>query len=415
MPGQDRTRENASFSEAWQFGERRSRTTTESNPNPAYGNWSTRIENYPEYSPRRDYCQDVSGSRGTDNPLLISHEQSGAASLQAEFWISHHGGEPYGLERQWRLDYQIPVSAVVASTGPDTNDVEFVTKAAADVNPSAAEFDLPIFLAELRDVPSLLKNAAEKLSKGAANEYLKYQYGWKPLISDVRKLVAGMDKIDRIFNNLRKLRKDDVLRRRYEPTEGNRESISSDDFVELDYERPWGFGIDIRCHRKVEGYRKRWAILRFKADRPDGLPETDSELMALARRVAYGGKIDGSTMWELMPWSWLIDWNTNMSEYISSTRNIVGATLSDVTLMRETIATAHYTPEVFIPPGYDDTVEIIGQSSTPSFTRWICRERFVDVKPAAVVTGEVNLLKGNFTKQSILGALAVQRLRRLPF
>lgn len=412
MSGIARYRVRETFGECWLFAERRSRTTTESHPNPTWGNYSTQVDQYRDYSPLRHYCEDVSGNHGGDNPCQISHENNGFARVIVDFTVNHHSALPYGLERQWNIDYELPCSARVVDTGPNEQDIIFVTRAAADTNPSAPEFDLPVFLGEMRDVPSLLKSVGSKLSKYGAGEYLKYQYGWKPFIKDVRKLVAGMDRLDRIFNNLRRLRKDDVLRRRYEP-KGEYEAITGDDFVDVNIPDPWGFGLTIDMHRSIAGSRRRWCVLRYKAERPEGLPETDSELMSLAKRVAYGGTIDGSTFWELMPWSWLIDWNTNMSEYISSQRNIVGAKLTDVTLMRETNTTCSFTPTVTLLPGSNIS---LNSSSASSFTTsWTCKERFTDVKPAAVITGEVSLLRGDFTKQSILGALALQRLKGLPF
>jgi hypothetical protein len=57
---------------------------------------------------------------------------------------------------------------------------------------------------------------------------------------------------------------------------------------------------------------------------------------ALARRALSGMTVDLYTAWNMIPWSWLVDWCSTASDYFQATRNIVGATLSDVSVMRHT-------------------------------------------------------------------------------
>jgi hypothetical protein len=44
------------------------------------------------------------------------------------------------------------------------------------------------------------------------------------------------------------------------------------------------------------------------------------------------------TFWELMPWSWLIDWCTSYGDILAATRNAIPVTWSKVAIMRETIS-----------------------------------------------------------------------------
>jgi hypothetical protein len=44
--------------------------------------------------------------------------------------------------------------------------------------------------------------------------------------------------------------------------------------------------------------------------------------------------IDFSTVWEALPWSWLIDWGTTVGDYLKAKRNIIPAVLQDVRIMR---------------------------------------------------------------------------------
>lgn len=414
MKGVSRTRTRETWSEAELFAERRSRTTTVSNPNPAWGSFSTQVDEYPEYSPRQARCTDVSGNRGGDNPLQITYEGVKLPKLVFDLTVKHYSlPQLTGLERNWRIDYEIPVEANVANSGTiGEADIAFVTRAANATNPSAARVDVAQFVGELRDAPKLLKFAGDRLTKFGANEYLKYQYGWKPFVKDVRKLVQGVDRMDKIFNRLRTLRKGDVLRSMFDPRAEEAERIDESYFAEVNVPDPWGFGAEITMNKSYYGSIRRWCICRYKADRPEGMPQSDPELLALARKAAYGLTIDGKTAWELMPWSWLIDWTTNHSEFIGSQRNVVGASLSGTVLMRTTQTHVQYTPDVTTD---EATVTINSKTGFPGNGFYLAKERFIDVMPAAINTGEINLLKTDFFKQSILGALALQRLKGLPF
>jgi hypothetical protein len=59
--------------------------------------------------------------------------------------------------------------------------------------------------------------------------------------------------------------------------------------------------------------------------------------MGMAKRSIHGMTIDFSTLWEILPWSWLFDWGTNLGDYLKSKRNIIPASLQSISLIKETI------------------------------------------------------------------------------
>lgn len=366
------------------------------------------------FSPYSKYCEDVIGNRGGENPLSLTLDRFTPASASLYSHISYPGAElsdPDNHIEYWQ-DYLFHTGNFGEPTG--VSDEEFITAAAAATNPSRGAVDVPVFIGELKDVPGLIRNAAQKMSKAGANEYLKYQYGWKPLYSDLKKLIIAVDHIERKFNTLRRLRRDSVLRTRYTPKDP--------EFVSVDYYVDEGVGSvanqQIVTRVQATTLRKRWAVINWKADRPEGLPRADPELLALAKRAVYGGTVDGKTIWELMPWSWLIDWTTNASEFLGSQRNIVGATVANTLLMKHTIAQSQIYPEFSEIPDYDPlpdaTYHSVLLQSTPGKRYYETKERRTDLMPSVQVTGELDLLGKDPFKMSILGALSLQRLRRLP-
>lgn len=352
---------------------------------------------------------DVVGNRVDINPFYtVSYEEepcTWTASLQESIPDS---------ERPW--DYQYFTSGSTTaypSYSPIESDVEFITRAVAGTNPSKADFDAPVFLAELRDVPSLLKTAGHSISKYGANEFLKWQYGWRPLIKDLQKLLNVSSRLHRRVTMLKNLKEQGIIVRQYKPP--NRYERVTVPYGPTDY---WPthihpFYYDM-CPIYMDAYVsiERWATVYWKADKPEGLPDTDDERMRLAMRAAFGGTVDGSTLWEIMPWSWLIDWNTNMSEFLASERNVIGASPVKNCLMKTTQIISSYhlgTTTNPLPEGFHDLSVV----SSPGRGRQLIKERLINVEPAAVSTGEVTMINSDVFKQSILGALSIQRLQGL--
>lgn len=78
-----------------------------------------------------------------------------------------------------------------------------------------------------------------------------------------------------------------------------------------------------------------------------GVPPPPSTINAWARRAVNGYTIDASTLWEITPWSWLIDWFGNVGEYLKAQRNIIPAQLIGVHPMRHTITHSTFDSQDF--------------------------------------------------------------------
>ena len=60
------------------------------------------------------------------------------------------------------------------------------------------------------------------------------------------------------------------------------------------------------------------------------------DIRADALKVVNGNMIDFETIYNLLPWSWLIDYFTNLGDFISAGRNKVEARHDSVIIMRDT-------------------------------------------------------------------------------
>jgi len=173
----------------------------------------------------------------------------------------------------------------------------------------------------------------------------------------------------------------------------------------------------------------RWCTLYYTAD-TSTLFDTNPESLLAARRAAYGLNVDGSTMWQIMPWSWMADWFGNFGDYIDGQRNSIGARLT-LCLLMETVET-ETTVSIVSPPDPDKLVgELLGygglnelEGAGAKISKGKLKIHFQDrkirsvtktrqkVEPQVEVDLAISPILGDGYRSSILGALALQRLFR---
>lgn len=241
----------------------------------------------------------------------------------------------------------------------------------------------------------------------AAGEYLKLQYGWKPFVQDLRKFWSVVDKLDKRMRTIGRLEKGDPLRLPFR-TKNPQKTVDYREWTDPYGSAPFADGGRLGLGYATSCTTERWGIVTFKPDIPKNLvnlPERSE--IDKAMKALYGGVVDGNTLWQLMPWSWLADWNTNMSEFLQAQRNVVGTKVEHVLVMERMtlLTTSNLTIEKW--PSYGALQWNISNGSTYS----VIKNRITDVRPAAVVTGEISLLGQDDFRVSILGALGIQRLR----
>lgn len=358
------------------------------------------------------YCSDTVGKRDQDNDFYLDYGTSDIVNARITDVRTFPGLFPWDPSQRWTTERSEPVQLYGFHERDGLTDQQFITKAFADTNPSAAKVDLAVFIAELRDLPGLFKNIGSSMSKYGANEYLKYQYGWRPLIKDLRKLFDVLDHFDKRLNTVLRLHQYGSVKRRYE--ELPLYSYSGPMMAWLPTPGlPVTEEISIPCSGQFT--QKRWAVLKWKADLPESFFAVSADIKTSVRRALFGGTIDGATLWQLMPWSWLIDWSTNLGDYIDSQRNIVGAVPASSCLMKETSVYGQASGSSsgsWDPPEGGPSMHWTCSVSSGQF-RYVLKERIVGLMPEAENTGLIDIFDGNYRK-SILGALALQRLRRLP-
>jgi hypothetical protein len=275
-------------------------------------------------------CGDENTSPGRDHALNIRKRISNFQVLSGE--VNPVGTSikvVYGGARPEIFDTPGPRRASVLPALASDNIL--ATRVLNGTNPSRPDVDLGVTLAELREAPQLLFSAGKSLLQNGANFWLSYSFGWKPLVNDMLDLLDVPPKIDQRVAYLEKAAREGGMRRRTDLE--SQVGTKLTDNVAINST----FGYVLRTTRKASATRRVWGTVRYTPSLTKGrFPRTDAERLKAARRASLGLLIDPATAWELIPWSWLLDYFGTMGQVLGAYRNTVGLNASAVCIMKTT-------------------------------------------------------------------------------
>jgi hypothetical protein len=208
-------------------------------------------------------------------------------------------------------------------------------------NPSRSVVDVPVFIGELGDLPRLVKIIGDSAIKTVARGNLAFWFGWKPLISDIMKMMNFSDAAMQRYKELKAFYDSGLSRTR-----------DLDSFSAMSTHGTHVFesngALYVAATKHSHTTQRIWGHCKWK---PTTLPpKTDQDMINLARRAALGLTIDPSTAWELIPFSWMIDWFSSVGSFLKAQRNIVPAEAYDISIMRQTTTRWTFSNWQF-PPG----------------------------------------------------------------
>lgn len=188
------------------------------------------------------------------------------------------------------------------------------------------------FLGELREgLPKLAIQSWKPRAgraRAAGGDYLNATFGWKPLVSDIKKFAYVVKNADRITKQYEQ-GSGKLLKRRYD----------FPDEIKYDHDEHTGRGpvpnwdnrylapnhIGVLKHERHEK-RRTWVEAAFTYYLPP--VGTRARDLAIANKL-YGIRPTPDVLWQLTPWSWAADWVTNLGDISSN----VSAFMSDGLVM----------------------------------------------------------------------------------
>lgn len=343
----------------------------------------------------RHRCKDVAGNHDGVNNLLISHFEVPVFKPMNGVQLNPSGQVIRRMENYYPQNLW-PNNTALQHMNVDLSPWA-ATELASRSNPSRPEVQLPVSLVELRELPSLIRHAGRQLRpngrpknlpRNLAEANLVWQFGWAPLLGDVNKLLQFSDHVDKRVGELKKLTTSTGLRRRIKLGQG----VVSDTVPNYVIQSA-NTVVTVRKERSTSYIQ--WGTIRWKSN--ELLGASDAKLKKYARKALLGLGTDPSsilsTAWELLPWSWLIDYFGNVGDYLQAHSNSVPATPSGICVMTTKNTTCTLTPNThsWVTGGH-------------AVTSYITKER--DIRGAALAA-KLPFLSGR--QMSILGSLAVVR------
>ncbi len=318
----------------------------------------------------------------------------------------------YGNADAWASFSEFPLSIYTYGTSPgtpfgdgtpDINDIFSAT------NPFRPQVLSLAFIAELKDLPKMIRDLGRlKLGKtpiynnikDIARDWVGLNFGWKPLIGDLMNIVdvgLGLSKrqneVDRLYSGsglARRLNLGTVVTAPYVWIEKPPGTI------------PWN-NVVFNC----DWTSTRWAVVRYKpaVDTQTGklVPRPDALQM---RRILSGFTTDAAiaSAWELLPWSWLIDYVYNVGSFLQSRSNGWRFEIERACLMKHYVCKGTSKSQAHT----DDYGRKVTLSECT--VKWETKTR-TPIYPSSLPSVRMPVLSGN--QLSILGSLVTMRSRGL--
>jgi hypothetical protein len=212
------------------------------------------------------------------------------------------------------------------------------TRFIAEASPTAPKAGITTALVELKreGLPGLSSKVVDGLSrtgpwkrrvkapvKGSGSDYLNWQFGWLPVISDVQALAKSAIEADSLLRNLYSNEGKVVRRKRGNPDhlrvidQGSSEQQDAGwpGLVSPAYASPSGG----KKFTSYETTRSLWFSGAFMYHLPDHIGSLGKLRGVLNdARYLYGLGVTPVDFWNLIPFSWLADWAVNTGDVLSN-------------------------------------------------------------------------------------------------
>jgi len=356
--------------------------------------------------------------------LIVSKDhyrlRNGAWSGGGPFYVHHRSQKNHDmlelLETSYGHTYKYLMGGVgwynqatwstVPKQPPDWEDVYidlqgYYPTGRARTLPGAPVANIGQFLVELRDLPQtpgrgFLYNKGDifrgfsKLSdipkralhhvknfRNLGSEYLNVLFGWKPFVSDLRKMYNLQRNADAaltrlISENGKGIRRRAILEEDTNTTEYTR--AYTQPYAGLLSSKPfWYPGKSfVRVQRTVE--TKVWYAARYQYFIPE-VNLQSSQWTKRAKAALFGVYPTPELLWEVLPWSWLIDWYTNFGDVATNlsyhpAENLISNYSFVMKHVKEkTVATCHVShppqsSQFITVEGHDHTFRSVYKSET---------------------------------------------------
>jgi hypothetical protein len=254
---------------------------------------------------------DTVGDRGGNHPWFFYNGRPWRAYYSGRHGSGHTVIRNMVAERH-PLDLLQAVRLYADLAWVGAHDVDVLAK------PERASIGLPVLIRELGQLPQLVFRVGQGVIRDLARGNLTYQFGWRPLVSDLRKLLNIQAQIERKEVQLGKLFTKSGLRRKVSLPGPPDETLRARALVGDYWTGTFGW-----VTGSLTTQHKRWGVIRYKASDSFPKPPSNEVQAKIARRLAYGmhSSQQMANLWNIVPWTWLIDWFVKFGSIVENSGN----------------------------------------------------------------------------------------------
>lgn len=171
----------------------------------------------------------------------------------------------------------------------------------------------PVWMKSSPNAGRIQDRSLRKQGKAAGSDFLNVEFGWMPLVSDLRKMAKAVVNSADIIENYRSHGNGQKMRRRYDfLTQSESWSGKYGNFIPNPDIGRFGTGtITVRRQQDM------WFSGAFRYYVP--VSGDQMENLAVWRSNAQkllGVSLSPETVWNVSPWTWLVDWQSNAGDML---------------------------------------------------------------------------------------------------
>jgi hypothetical protein len=289
-------------------------------------------------SPAPDECQDEVHSPPfvTEGTLYIRNMIHKEARVKHDFYVKksyptpdHYWGTspmvPNGVQATWGIEWDFLLNDALASI-QDTDPI----------------VDVPVALAELGSLPASLMTLCKNLldvSK-VGDKFLAYQWAVAPTVSDILGLISLQKSIaSRMASHRKKYR-----------TKRSRGRLPKRTWMipgQPVSTRPWRVGGSCSILQEYSETATCWYSARIVPKLT--IPELMSEIAPVSAALGFRRRRALAVLYELMPWSWLIDYFSTLGQLVGAASNAMPYEVESICLMVTQKNVCKVTPQATLP------------------------------------------------------------------
>lgn len=299
----------------------------------------------------------------------------------------------------------------VSPSSERTNLTVLGTKFISQTIPTNPVVDGSVALAELfrEGLPSMIGSALLKNKIGflrsLGSEYLNIEFGWKPLVSDLKSAAKAVIESEAIMQNLVKHSGKDLRRKRLLPitrtiTAPVTSTLKNPSWL------PSGCWVGPPVYKTYEKTTRQQSFSGCYLYHLDLGTLSEVSKIATQARLIYGLELSPEVIWNLAPWSWLIDWFANVGPLLSNVSAFQqdGLVLRYGYVMEEVSRTLHRS---------NDVVPAVPQTTHPTHVQDVFHGVWKRREKATPFGFGLNSAAFTNRQWAILGALGLTRIPKV--